>query len=85
MPHFVRHGCLSCHPVAAVHVSLHLQDRLHLLPRGLCTQGGLAEVQQLCFILVSGNLEDAASPAIRAQRYPALQLHSLIAILPKFR
>ena len=52
---------------------------------GLGVQEGLAEVQQLCFILVSGNLEDAASPTLRAQRYPALQLQTLVTVLPKFR
>lgn len=46
---------------------------------------GLAEIAQLCTVLVTGHVEDVAQPQKRAARCPALQPKHLVVILPKYR
>lgn len=44
-----------------------------------------AEVVQTCTLLVTGRLEEVLDPVQRSQKYPAVQLDRLTAVLTKFR
>lgn len=47
-------------------------------------QTRMAEVVQTCTLLVTGRLEEVLDP-VRSQKYPAVQLDRLTAVLTKFR
>lgn len=48
-------------------------------------QTRMAEVVQTCTLLVTGRLEEVLDPVQQAQKYPAVQLDGLTAVLTKFR
>ena len=48
-------------------------------------QEGLAEVAQLCSLMVTGHVEDVLQAQKRAERFSALKPARLLAILPKYR
>ena len=52
---------------------------------GLYVQTRMAQVVQTCTLLVTGRLEEVLDPVLRAQKYPAVQLDGLTAVLTKFR
>ena len=48
-------------------------------------QARMAEVVQTCTLLVTGRLEEILDPVQQSQKYPAVQLDRLSAVLTKFR
>lgn len=48
-------------------------------------QAGMDEVVQTCTLLVTGRLEEVLDPVQQPQKYPAVQLDRLTAVLTKFR
>lgn len=45
----------------------------------------MAEVVQTCTLLVTGRLEEVLDPVQKSQKYPAVHLERLAAVLTKFR